>query len=77
VSRRELEYAFRTVFDESPRAYLQSLRLNAIRRALRSTRTCEPVTRIAFDHGVTHLGRFSAQYRRLFGELPSETLTLK
>ncbi len=72
VSRRELEYAFRGTFDQSPREFLQALRLNAIRRALR--RTDLPVTRIALDHGIAHLGRFAAQYRRLFGENPGETI---
>ena len=73
VSRRELEYAFRTVFDESPRNYLQALRLNAIRHVLRRSRGDAPVIRTAFDHGITHLGRFAADYRALFGESPSET----
>ncbi len=71
VSRRELEYAFRTTFHQSPRAFLQALRLNAIRSVLR--RTSMPVTRVALDHGVTHLGRFAANYRSLFGESPSNT----
>jgi AraC family ethanolamine operon transcriptional activator len=52
---------------------LQTLRLNSIRRALRSTD--KPIIDVAFDHGVTHLGRFSAQYRALFGERPSDTRT--
>lgn len=71
VSRRELEYAFRTVFDESPRDFLQALRLNAIRRALRCS--LAPLAQVALDHGVTHLGRFASSYRALFGERPSET----
>jgi AraC family transcriptional regulator, ethanolamine operon transcriptional activator len=71
VSRRELEYAFRTAFDQSPRDFLQALRLNAIRRTLR--RAEAPLTQVAFDHGVTHLGRFAAHYHALFGERPSET----
>jgi hypothetical protein len=29
------------------------------------------VTQVAIDHGVTHFGRFAAQYRELFGENPS------
>ena len=29
---------------------------------------------IAADFGFWEFGRFSGQYRRLFGELPSETL---
>jgi len=72
VSRRELEFAFRTTFDQSPRDYLQALRLNAMRRALQ--RGGASVTRAALDHGLTHLGRLAAQYRTLFGESPHETL---
>lgn len=74
VSRRELEYAFRLTFDQSPRDFLQALRLNAIRQALKSSHHVqETVTQVAVDHGVMHLGRFAAQYRDLFGESPSET----
>lgn len=76
VSRRELEYAFRATFDVSPWEYFQKLRLNAVYRDLRRTRTNLPgsVTEAAMTRGISHLGRFSAQYRELFGERPSETL---
>jgi AraC family transcriptional regulator, ethanolamine operon transcriptional activator len=75
VSRRELEYAFRAVFDQSPRHYLQNLRLNAIRRALLGTRRGRhSLIEIAHDHGITHLSRFAAHYRALFGETPRATL---
>ncbi len=70
VSRRELEYAFRHVFDQSPRDFLDALRLNAIRHALPGS---ESVSLVALDHGITHLGRFSAHYHALFGEYPSQT----
>jgi transcriptional regulator GlxA family with amidase domain len=74
VSRRELEYAFRTSFDTSPRDFLQALRLNAIRRALQNEdNPQESVSHLALDHGITHFGRFSAHYRALFGESPSKT----
>ena len=74
VSRRELEYAFRSVFDQSPRDHLETLRLNAIRRALlQGDGHRETIIAIAYAHGVRHLGRFSASYRALFGEKPSET----
>lgn len=73
VSRRELEYAFRSTFDESPRDFLQSLRLNAIRRALLRRDQWKSIGHIALDHGVTHLSRFAGHYFALFGEYPSET----
>lgn len=72
VSRRELEYAFRTVYDISPRDHFEILRLNAIRRAL-LRESGDTVTTIAFAHGVNHLSRFAAKYHSLFGENPSET----
>jgi AraC family transcriptional regulator, ethanolamine operon transcriptional activator len=72
VSRRELEYAFRTVWGESPRDFLHSLRLNAIRREL--CRGRRAVTEVALEHGIMHLGRFSGAYRQLFSEAPSATL---
>ncbi|MEK7949195.1 helix-turn-helix domain-containing protein [Luteolibacter soli] len=74
VSRRELEYAFRSVFDQSPRDHLETLRLNAIRRSLlQGDGHRETIIAIAYAHGIHHLGRFSASYRTLFGEKPSET----
>jgi AraC family ethanolamine operon transcriptional activator len=36
VSRRNLEYSFQTCLEQSPAAYLRSVRLNEIRRALKS-----------------------------------------
>ena len=75
VSRRELEYAFRTIFDQSPRDYLETLRLHAIRRELRQTGDKDRrIIDIAYAHGVQHLGRFAARYRERFGEHPSDTL---
>ena len=73
VSRRELEYAFRQVHDESPRDFLHALRLNAVRRELVREKRAESVSRIALAHGLTHFGRFAAAYRRLFGENPATT----
>jgi AraC family transcriptional regulator, ethanolamine operon transcriptional activator len=74
VSRRELEYAFQTAFGESPRDFLESLRMNAVRKALRQAEYKASVTEIALAYGLNHLGRFSTKYRFLFGERPSETI---
>lgn len=74
VSRRELEYAFRTALDTSPAEHLKALRLNAIRRALRHADSSrDSIGVIAMRYGVTHLGRFAANYRAVFGEAPGAT----
>ena len=75
ISRRELEYAFRSVFDKSPRDYLETLRLHAVRRALlEGGGHGARVIDVAYAHGMSHLGRFAASYRALFGENPMDTL---
>ena len=74
VSRRELEYAFRAAFDQSPRRHLELLRLNAARRALKNAEPGrDTVASIALEHGFLHAGRFAASYQALFGEKPSAT----
>jgi len=75
LSERVLQYAFRERFDVSPGAYLKTNRLVAIRRQLRrSSPQKGTVTDLANDMGFWHLGQFAADYKRQFGELPSETL---
>lgn len=75
VSRRTLQYCFEDVLQINPIAYIRAMRLNAVRRELRQAmpgETC--VADIAARHGFWHLSHFSADYRRMFGELPSATL---
>jgi len=77
VARRMLSHAFQQVLDMGPATYLRRLRLNDVRRALAHRQpgaTPKNVTEIALDHGFWHTSRFSAQYRELFGESPSETV---
>lgn len=71
TSRRELEYAFRCAFAQSPRAFLESLRLNAVRHALRRSPPGATVSAIAIEHGFHHFGRFAERFKRRFGETPS------
>jgi AraC-like DNA-binding protein len=73
VSRRELEYSFHAAFGESPRAFLESLRMNAVRTALKRAGDGRSVTDVVLAHGFNHLGRFAERYRLMFGERPSET----
>jgi len=75
ASERTLEYAFLERFGVSPKAYLQRLRLNGVRKALRNAdSTAISVTTLASGWGFWHMGQFAKDYKRLFAELPSETL---
>lgn len=72
---RTLEYVFRDHFDVTPKAYLKSRRLVAVRHELlRSLRTKPLINEIANRWGFWHMSQFATDYRRFFGELPSETL---
>lgn len=62
-------------FGMGPVRYLWSRRMHLVRRALLlATSETATVTQTALDHGFWELGRFSTQYRSLFGEAPSATL---
>ena len=74
VSWRTLNYAFRELFDVTPKQYLQATRLHGVRKELCQGDPGSTVTDIANRWGFWHTGKFAADYRRHFGELPSETL---
>ena len=73
VSRRTLQYAFETVVGTSPVAYLRALRLNAVRRDLR-TGAAATVQDAAARHGFWSLSQFGSDYRQQFAERPSQTM---
>jgi len=75
VSVRSLEEGFRQFKGVSPMAYLRRIRLDAVRAELCAPEGTEPIAQIALKWGFAHLGRFSAFYRQVYGELPSETVT--
>jgi AraC family ethanolamine operon transcriptional activator len=75
VSARTLENAFRAICDMSPMRYLKQRRLRLARRLLRSGIAAQTSVKVAaIEAGFWDLGRFAADYRRHFGESPSETL---
>jgi AraC family ethanolamine operon transcriptional activator len=74
VSERTLRYAFREVRGTSPMAYYKAWRLNTVRRELKAAGNEGTVADVAGRWGFWHTGEFAADYRRLFGELPSQTV---
>lgn len=75
VSERTLRNAFTDVYRQSPKRYLVTRRLLAVRHALRAAATPgATVTGIATEHGFFELGRFALKYKAAFGESPSHTL---
>lgn len=75
VPMRTLHNAFVAVHGMSIHRYLRLRRLHQARAALRAGRASSSHVKIAaLSYGFWHLGRFSQEYRALFGELPSETI---
>ncbi len=75
VSERTLRKAFHKLHGVPPCRHLRMLRLARARRALlASDNKRVTVTEIATGFGFLELGRFSVEYRKAFGETPSQTL---
>jgi AraC-like DNA-binding protein len=73
LSRRGLQQLFREKTGISPMAYLSLRRLQGARQDLKAGVGWGGVKAVALNWGFWHLGRFAAEYRRVFGELPSVT----
>ncbi len=70
VSDRTLRLVFRERYGLGPMTYYRCLRLNAVRSRLKE----DPLVSVAAaarTFGFHHLGNFAADFRRLFGFLPS------
>lgn len=75
VDERTLRNIFYDLFSVSPSKYLKCYRLNMVRKAMVALDSPQvKIADIANLNGFWHIGQFAADYRRLFGELPSETL---
>ena len=75
LSVRGLQESFQRTLDRTPMQYLREVRL---RRAHDDLLRAEPasvsVADVAARWGFTHMGRFSGEYLRRFGEYPKQTL---
>ena len=75
ASERTLQYAFRERYGQSPKTFTLTHRLNNVRKRLRHADPgADRIHELAGHHGFLHMGQFTSDYKRLFGELPSETL---
>jgi AraC family ethanolamine operon transcriptional activator len=75
VSERTLRAAFNEYFGIGPCQYLKIRTLNAVNHRLQlANPTYTTVSDVLVDQGVWEFGRFASNYRKLFGELPSQTL---
>ncbi len=73
-SRTALFNAYRRYREYTPMQFLTDCRLKSARAALQSPSPGDTVSSIAYTSGFSHQGRFTAAYRKRFGESPSETL---
>jgi len=73
VPGRTLLHHFRSTRGVSPMRYVRNARLERVRAEL-SAGAVEHVAEAAARWQLVHAGRFSIEYRRRFGESPSQTL---
>jgi AraC-like DNA-binding protein len=74
VGARAIFKAFQQTRGYSPMAFARMVRLKHARQMLTAPDAETSVTLIAFACGFGNLGHFARDYRRAFGERPSETL---
>lgn len=74
IPGRTLNEHFRNATGVSPLTYLRRVRLARVRAELRVAGPGTTVSAIAARWGFAHAGRFSAEYKRLYGEQPRKTL---
>jgi AraC-like DNA-binding protein len=74
VPGRTLFHNFQAFEGLSPMRYVRARRFDRVRRELLRAAPEASVSRVALRWGFAHLGRFAVEYRRRYGESPSDTL---
>lgn len=75
VSRNKLYADFKRHIGVPPTAYLKRIRMDGVRADIIKHMGEESISTLALNWGFNHLGRFSTEYKKMFGETPSETQT--
>src|ERR1700675_2201911 len=74
VSGRTLQRQFLSFVGKAPRTVLRDINFDQARRELLQRSAGVKVVDVALRCGFPHSGRFSVEYRRRYGETPSQTL---
>jgi AraC family ethanolamine operon transcriptional activator len=74
ITRRHLNRCFKDHYGMSLQDFIHCRRLHEARHLLQQHPDGLNVTQTAYTCGFNHLGRFSTQYKQLFGESPRQTL---
>jgi AraC family ethanolamine operon transcriptional activator len=75
ISESQLHNAFKSNYGISPKKYLQMLRLNAVRKELLlADPKHDTVSEIAMKYNFLSMNHFSDEYKKIFGQTPSQTL---
>lgn len=69
-----LQRAFKNEFQVTPKAYMKCRRLAAVQTELVRQGPTAVISDIANHWGFWHMGSFASDYKKQFGELPSQTL---
>ena len=75
-SQSWLEHSFKKRFGVTPKKYVKYLRLSRLREDLLNSAQAEgqTVIELASIYDFWHMGQLAADYRKVYGELPSDTL---
>jgi len=72
ISEKTLQKSFKSLFGFTPKQFIRILKLNLAHRDI--TQGAKTVSEVATKWGFNHLGRFSKEYKKLFGVFPNESL---
>jgi len=75
ISKRTIQHGFKHYLGFTPKEYQQYIRFNGIRKSILNVKDSDiTLSEIAVNYNYFHLGHFSTEYKKFFGESPSETL---
>jgi len=70
-SERSLQLVFKKKFNQTPFEYIEGERLKKAKALIETHKQSKKIAEIAQDVGLTHLGRFSVNFKKQFGISPS------